>query len=102
LPASSGELRSIREVEIINQNIYEEATLEKYKNQFDLILLKDVIEHIPDQERFIPYLKKFQTRWDGLFRFLLVHAVRRHQQVCKANSSFPLVSPAARTHLQGS
>ena len=27
--------------------------------QFDLILLKDVIEHIPDQERVIPYLKEF-------------------------------------------
>lgn len=47
------------QVEIINQNIYEESALEEYKGQFDLILLKDVIEHIPDQERFIPYLKKF-------------------------------------------
>lgn len=45
--------------DIVNQNIYEEAALTRYQGRFDLILLKDVIEHIPDQERFIPYLKKF-------------------------------------------
>ena len=48
--------------EIINQNIYEEKALEKYAGQFDLILLKDVIEHIPHQDKFIPYLKKFLLR----------------------------------------
>jgi SAM-dependent methyltransferase len=46
-------------VDIVNQNIYEEQALTRYQGRFDLILLKDVIEHIPDQEKFIPYLKKF-------------------------------------------
>lgn len=41
------------------QNVYEDAFLHQWKNQFDLILLKDTIEHIPNQEQFIPYLKSF-------------------------------------------
>jgi SAM-dependent methyltransferase len=43
------------------QNIYEEAFLNKYKNAFDVIILKDVIEHIHNQEEFMPYLKKLLT-----------------------------------------
>jgi SAM-dependent methyltransferase len=41
------------------QNVYDEKFVVKYKNQFDLIILKDVIEHVPKQEEFIPHLKKF-------------------------------------------
>lgn len=40
------------------QNVYEEAFLAEHKGQFDLILLKDTIEHIPEQEKFIPYIKQ--------------------------------------------
>ena len=47
------------QVEIINRNIYDESALQEYKEKFDLIILKDVIEHIPEQNRFIPYLKQF-------------------------------------------
>lgn len=75
-------------VEIINQNIYEESALEKLKGTFDLILLKDVIEHIPDQERFIPYLKKFLKPtgriYFGFPPWYMPHG--GHQQVC--NSKF--------------
>jgi SAM-dependent methyltransferase len=39
------------------ENIFDEAFATKYKNYFDLIILKDVIEHIHDQETFIPFLK---------------------------------------------
>ena len=46
-------------VEIVNRNIYEEEALTQYAGKFDLIILKDVVEHIPDQNKFIPYLKKF-------------------------------------------
>jgi SAM-dependent methyltransferase len=74
------------QVDIINQNIYEEAALEKYKHQFDLILLKDVIEHIPDQERFIPYLKKFLKPGGAVYvgfpPWYMPHG--GHQQVCKS------------------
>lgn len=43
---------------ILNQNVYEEAFLKKYGEYFDLIVLKDVIEHIHGQEAFIPFMKK--------------------------------------------
>ena len=41
------------------QNVYEEAFRQRFEGAFDLILLKDTIEHIPEQENFIPYLKTF-------------------------------------------
>ena len=74
------------QVEIVNQNIYEEAALDRFSGQFDLILLKDVIEHIPDQERFIPYLKKFLKPGGQVFfgfpPWYMPHG--GHQQVCKS------------------
>lgn len=73
------------QVEIVNQNIYEEAALTNYAHQFDLIILKDVVEHIPDQERFIPYLKKFLKPGGHVFfgfpPWYMPHG--GHQQVCK-------------------
>lgn len=41
------------------KNVYDDDFLEKYKGFFDIIILKDTIEHIPEQEKFIPYLKNF-------------------------------------------
>lgn len=74
-----------RQVEIVNQNIYDEDALIRFSNQFDLILLKDVIEHIPDQEKFIPYLKKFLKPGGQVFfgfpPWYMPHG--GHQQVCK-------------------
>lgn len=74
-----------KQVEIVHQNIYEEAALEKYSGQFDLIILKDVVEHIPDQEKFIPYLKKFLKRGGHIFfgfpPWYMPHG--GHQQVCQ-------------------
>jgi 2-polyprenyl-3-methyl-5-hydroxy-6-metoxy-1,4-benzoquinol methylase len=71
-------------VEIVNQNIYDEAALSQYAGQFDLIILKDVVEHIPDQERFIPYLKKFLKPggyvYFGFPPWYMPHG--GHQQVC--------------------
>jgi SAM-dependent methyltransferase len=46
-------------MEFICQNVYEEAFLQRFKGFFDVIILKDAIEHIPEQGRFIPYLKNF-------------------------------------------
>ncbi len=40
------------------QNVYDEDFVTNYANWFDLIILKDVIEHIPEQGKFIPHLKK--------------------------------------------
>ncbi len=71
--------------EIVNQNIYEEKALERYAGCFDLIILKDVIEHIPGQEGFIPYLKKFLKPggyvYFGFPPWYMPHG--GHQQVCK-------------------
>lgn len=49
------------------QNIYDDAFLSKYKNAFDVIILKDVIEHIHNQEEFMPYLKKLLTPTGQVF-----------------------------------
>ncbi len=45
-------------VEFLCQNIYDEQFLNRFSAYFDVIILKDVIEHVPNQEQFIPYLKK--------------------------------------------
>ncbi|MBC7554862.1 MAG: class I SAM-dependent methyltransferase [Taibaiella sp.] len=39
-------------------NIFDEPFLKRFKGIFDVIILKDVIEHVHQQEEFIPYLKK--------------------------------------------
>ena len=40
-------------------NVYDEAFQTEFDGRFDLILLKDTIEHIPDQETFVPYILRF-------------------------------------------
>jgi SAM-dependent methyltransferase len=44
-------------VEFLCQNIYEDAFLKRFKGMFSIIILKDVIEHVPEQQQFIEYLK---------------------------------------------
>ena len=46
-------------VEFLCQNIYDTAFVNRFKNFFDVIILKDVIEHVPGQAEFIVQLKKF-------------------------------------------
>ncbi|MBW6533374.1 MAG: class I SAM-dependent methyltransferase [Mariniphaga sp.] len=54
---------------------------------FDLILMRDVIEHIPNQEKFMGYVKKF-LKPDGKF-FLgfppWQNPFGGHQQICSSN-----------------
>jgi len=57
----------IGQVEFLYKNVYDDDFLGQYKNYFDLIILKDVIEHIPDQELFIPYLKNLLKRDGQIF-----------------------------------
>jgi 2-polyprenyl-3-methyl-5-hydroxy-6-metoxy-1,4-benzoquinol methylase len=53
---------------------------------FDLIIMRDVIEHIPNQEKFMGYVKKF-LKPDGLF-FLgfppWQNPFGGHQQICNS------------------
>ena len=71
---------------IVNLNIYEEAALATYRSQFDLIILKDVIEHIPDQEKFLPYLRQFLKPGGRIYLgfppWYMPHG--GHQQVCES------------------
>lgn len=71
---------------LININIYEEEALIKLREQFDLIILKDVIEHIPHQEKFIPYIKQFLKPGGRIFfgfpPWYMPHG--GHQQICNS------------------
>ncbi len=70
--------------DVINKNIYDINPKVEFKQLFDVIVLKDVIEHIPDQERFIPKLKEFLTD-DGIIFFAYPPwwmPFGGHQQIC--------------------
>jgi len=71
--------------QFVYKNVYDEDFLAKFSGFFDLIILKDAIEHIPDQEKFIPYLKNF-LRAGGQIYFGFppwYMPFGGHQQVCR-------------------
>lgn len=43
----------------IAQNVYDPDFETAWSKTFDWILLKDTIEHIPEQEKFLPYIHRF-------------------------------------------
>ena len=67
------------------QNVYEDKFLATYKNFFDIIILKDVIEHVPEQEKFIPYLKNLLRPGGQIFFGFppWYMPFGGHQQVCR-------------------
>ena len=67
------------------KNVFDQDFLVKYGGSFDLILLKDTIEHIPDQETFIPYLRKFLTKGGSIFFGFPPWRMPfgGHQQICR-------------------
>jgi len=76
---------SSAEMLFLYKNVYDQDFLDNYKNSFDLIILKDAIEHIPEQEKFIPYLKNF-LRGGGQIFFGFppwYMPFGGHQQVCR-------------------
>lgn len=46
-------------VAFLNKDIYLVDVQQEIGHGFDVVILKDVIEHIPDQEKFMPQLHKF-------------------------------------------
>lgn len=71
---------------IISRNIYDPVFLEEFKGQFDLIVLKDVIEHIPDQAKIMGYMKTF-LKPDGHIYFGFPPwqmPLGGHQQICRS------------------
>jgi SAM-dependent methyltransferase len=71
--------------EFLLKNVYDADFLEKYRGTFDVLLLKDAIEHIPDQEKFIPYLKNFLKPGGQIFFGFPPWAMPfgGHQQICQ-------------------
>ncbi|RMG26007.1 MAG: methyltransferase domain-containing protein [Bacteroidetes bacterium] len=70
----------------IAQNVYEEDFRLAHQAAFDLILLKDTIEHIPQQETFIPYLIQFLKPGGHLFFGFppWYMPFGGHQQICRS------------------
>ena len=74
------------QVSFLVKNVYDEDFKQEYQQAFDLIILKDTIEHIPDQESFIPYLKQF-LKPNGYIFFGFPPwrmPFGGHQQICKS------------------
>lgn len=49
------------------KNVYDDDFVAEFTAYFDIIILKDVIEHIPDQEAFVPHIKKFLRTGGQIF-----------------------------------
>jgi len=71
--------------EVLLQNIYDEAFISRFRNGFDVIILKDVIEHIHDQEKFIPYLHELLKPGGQVFFGFppWFMPFGGHQQICR-------------------
>jgi SAM-dependent methyltransferase len=54
-------------VQFLYKNVFDEDFRQRFKNFFDIIILKDVIEHLHNQEQFIPYLKTFLKEGGQIF-----------------------------------
>lgn len=77
----------------INKNVYDSDFVSQFSNHFDLIVLKDTIEHVPNQEAFIPHLKKLLAPSGQIFFGFPPWQMPfgGHQQVC--NKKFSSVLP---------
>ena len=71
-------------VEFLCQNIYDDAFIARFRTQFDVIILKDVIEHVPQQQQFITHLKTFLKPGGQIFFGFppWYMPFGGHQQVC--------------------
>lgn len=72
--------------EIIAQDIYDVDFSDKYLSAFDLIVLKDVIEHIHDQPKLIEKMKSFLKPGGHIFFGFppWMMPFGGHQQICKS------------------
>lgn len=66
----------------IHEDIYR---VEGLPERFDLIILRDVIEHIPDQERFVPFIRRFLRPGGCIFIAFppWQNPFGGHQQICR-------------------
>jgi SAM-dependent methyltransferase len=54
-------------VHLFSADIYDQSTMDAFRGKFDLIVLKDTIEHIPDQERVMKQLPVYLKPGGKLF-----------------------------------
>lgn len=90
-----GDYTATGQLRLINKNIYDIDFLGEFKGAVDLILLKDAIEHIPDQARLMGYLKELLSPSGIIYLGFppWYMPLGGHQQICvnKALSFFPYV-----------
>ncbi len=69
----------------VAKNIYDVDFEKDFSHQFDVIILKDSIEHIPDQEKIIDYLKRYLAPHGKIFFGFppWYMPFGGHQQICK-------------------
>ena len=58
-----------RNLTLICEDIYKVTELH---NKFDIIIIRDVIEHIPNQELFLPFIKRFLSPHGIIFVAFIV------------------------------
>jgi len=96
---ASGQLR------LINKNIYELDFLGEFRGTFDLIILKDTIEHIPDQAKLMGYLKELLTPEGVIYLGFppWYMPLGGHQQICmnRVLSVFPYLHLLPRPLYKG-
>jgi 2-polyprenyl-3-methyl-5-hydroxy-6-metoxy-1,4-benzoquinol methylase len=73
-------------IDFMYKNVYDADFYKKYKGFFDIIILKDVVEHLPQQEKFIPYLAEFLREGGQIFFGFppWYMPFGGHQQLCKS------------------
>jgi SAM-dependent methyltransferase len=79
-----GEYFASGKVALYAKDIYDSSFAELFSHAFDLIVLKDVIEHIPNQESIIPQLKNYLKKNGKIFFGFppWYMPFGGHQQVC--------------------
>jgi SAM-dependent methyltransferase len=79
------EFEKNNQVTLLCQNIYEDEFIAKYQSSFDVIILKDVIEHVPEQSKFIQHLTRLLKPGGQIFFGFppWYMPFGGHQQICE-------------------
>ena len=85
-----------RNLTLICEDIYKVTELH---NKFDIIIIRDVIEHIPNQELFLPFIKRFLSPHGIRSLSTLAKSIRRspadlQQQAPKPFALVPSIAPS--------
>lgn len=99
------EFTATGQLRLINKDIYELDFLGEFRGAFDLIILKDAIEHIPDQAKLMGYLKDLLSPAGVIYLGFppWYMPLGGHQQICVSRvlSFFPFVHLLPRPLYKG-